>query len=326
MFEIGFDGVPDPDKEPAFLDVKYMKLAAKAADWARLVQRANPQTELDWEALYQFPDAIGTVVDLMEGSKDSTNREMEPTGEQAEAWSDEAPPLSTSYHDHITFIAREAAKWTSEQWFHELKQFIRDNGGCCDLLDTRESHLVNVLGWLESLIEVKEQVAAEAELPSHSATMTETTPCPMSDPSLPYQHDEDAKFLYLCRAEITVPVVGSSAEDALFNFENDFSDIAYDIRKEVPQAVKTEVLDRVHRLTPDSIWHDYHPHGDYYGFQEPCSYYTVEEHEKRKALNDERKERVQKLISDLTLEEIQLLKKELLSDLSREELETLDFT
>lgn len=314
MFESGFDGVPDPEKEPAFPDAKYMKLAARVADWVRLVQKANPQTELDWEALYQFPDAIGTVVDLMEGSKNLAHREMEPTWLQIEAWLDSAPTLSTSYHDHITFIAVQAARWASEQWFHGLKQFIRDNGG-----ELEKNSIESVLDALESLIEVKEQVAAEAELPSHSATMTETTPFPMSDPSLSCQHDKDAKFLYLCKAEITVPVVGSSAEDALYNFETDFSDIAYDIRREVPQAVKTEVLDRVYHLAPDSVWHDYHPHGDYYGSQENCAYYTVAAHQKREIENDERRARVQKLISSLAIEDIELLKRELCSD-------TFDFT
>lgn len=319
MFESGFDGVPDPEKEPAFPDAKYMKLVARVADWVRLVQKANPQTELDWEALYQFPDAIGVLVDAMEGSKGSTQGEMEPTWLQIEAWLDSAPTLSTSYHDHITFIAVQAAKWTSKQWFNKLQQFVKDNGGEFDSASFKETLIEVVLNELENLIEVKEQVAAEAELPSHSATMVETAPCPMSDPSLEYQHDKDAKFLYLCKAEITVPVVGSSAEDALHNFETDFSDIAYDIRREVPQAVKTEVLDRVYHLAPDSVWHDYHPHGDYYGSQENCAYYTVAAHQEREIENDERRARVQKLISSLAIEDIELLKRELCSD-------TFDFT
>lgn len=249
-------------------------------------------------------------------------------GSLVEGWASDAPPLSTSYHDHITYIATRAIERSSEQWFHNLRRFILDHGGCFSRMRTDKSLLENVLDRLESLIEVKEQVAAEAEMDDYRAIMGKVNygqPLSPENPPKPTPTEFEMtskeplrkpQYLYLCRSVVTAPVVGSDEDDALEKFNENFSEIVCSLEHEVPSAVKTEVLDRVHHLAEDSPWEGYHPHGDYDGPQESCGYYTVEAHEERKVANEERMARIQNLISDLTIEELKLLKQHFCSNLS----------
>ena len=125
--------------------------------------------------------------------------------------------------------------------------------------------------------------------------------------------------LYLCKTEVLVPIVAKDEDEALTKFVDNWSDAVISVFEEVPLAVRNKVLDKVHHLTPDSIWEGYTPHGDYYGCQEVCRYYTIEEQEKRKREEDSRRERVKGLLSSLTAEEVRFLRDQLIPPDVREE-------
>lgn len=138
------------------------------------------------------------------------------------------------------------------------------------------------------------------------------------------ENNNSENNLYLCKTEVIVPIVAKDEDEAFTRFIDNWSDAVASVFEEVPLAVKNEVLDKVHHLTPNSIWESYIPHGDYYGPQEVCRYYTVEEQEKRKKEKDAKEERVKRLLSGLTTEEVSLLRDQLIpSDVREEVLEII---
>lgn len=125
--------------------------------------------------------------------------------------------------------------------------------------------------------------------------------------------------LYLCKAEIYAPIVAEDEDEAYTIFMDNWCEVITSVFEEVPLAVKNEVVDKIHHLTPDSIWNDYIPHGDYYGPQEACRYYTSEEKEKRKAEKKAKEDRAKDLLKGLTPEEVSLLRDHFIPQDVREE-------
>lgn len=312
---------------------------------------------------------------------------MEITGQQVEAWS-EAPPLTTPYHDRITYVAREAAAYASEQWAKVLTVFIDKIGGdgpslwnwqgqtptperVVNYLDQHVKYLEELSGgkwvamilkflqdhgsevegkwgevdpeWaksaLEELLEVREQVAAEGETFDSNVKIRTVQDAAVENLSLKEAAHRAIKllknteerlqmerqggckekmFLYACRSTVNAMVVASNEEDALRKFEENYSEIVDSVVKEVPKAVTNEVVDPVYCMLPGNMWEGYVPHGDYYGPQEECSYYTVEAHEKRLAEMKEKEERMTALLDGLSEDDIETLKKLLLSEKERE--------
>jgi hypothetical protein len=315
---------------------------------------------------------------------------MEITGQQVEGWS-EALPLTTSYHDRITHVAKEAAAYASEQWAKVLTAFIDKIGGdgpslwnwqgqtptpekvvnylekhvkyleelseskwIAMILKFLQDHGSEVEGkwgevdaeWaksaLEELLEVREQVAAENEmfdsnvrvrtiqdaavenLPLKEAAHRAIKLLKNTEERLQMERQGSRKeemFLYFCKSTVNAMVVASNEEDALIKFEENYSEIVDSVAKEVPKAVVNEVIDRVHCMLPGNMWEGYVPHGDYYGPQEECSYYTVEAHEKRLAEKKEKEECMAALLEGLSEGDIETLKDLLLSEREKEILE-----
>lgn len=299
------------------------------------------------------------------------------SGDQAEEWSNTAPTLSTSYHDHIAYIAKEASKFTSKQWataflnyidsleeggptlwdqriesltpstaidylkvmveymvektrndwIGVILRFISDNGGDinCKWDDVNPEWAKSAL---EELLEVREQVAAESQLSSVANSESGGKALDSLDEVVEHKVDPGSGisndlFLFLCRSTINVPIVASDKEDALRKFEDHYGLVVDSVMMEVPEAVDNEVIDRVYRLLPGSMWDGYVPHGDYYGPQNTCDYYTVESQEKRRDDLAKKTERMVSLLEGLNEDDIEVLRSLLLNETEEESIERI---
>lgn len=230
------------------------------------------------------------------------------------------------------------------KWIAMILKFLQDHGseveGKWGEVDTEWAKSA-----LEELLEVREQVAAEGETFSQlnkiskvrsnvadSLTLDEAAQKSikiLKNTEMRLQEERSSSssrekmFLYLCKSTINAMVVASNEEDALMKFEENYSEIVDSVVKEVPKAVVNEVVDRVYCMLPGNMWEGYVPHGDYYGPQEECSYYTVEAHEKRLAERKEKEERMTALLDGLSEGDIETLKDLLLSEREKESISFL---
>jgi hypothetical protein len=129
---------------------------------------------------------------------------------------------------------------------------------------------------------------------------------------------KETLYLYLCKSEVMIPIVAKDEDDALIRLNEEYEDIVSTVFNQVPEAIENEVLDRVHSLSSDSMWEGYYPHGDYYGPQETCRYYTLEAHQEREEEENRRYTRVREALEGLSSQDLECLKELLLSDSEKE--------
>lgn len=228
------------------------------------------------------------------------------------------------------------------KWVSMILKFIQDHGG-----EVKGKWGEADPEWaqsaLEGLLEVREQVAAESQLRDNLSPdlRTRLSLSEAKDKALGLLRDTDERinsesscpsggrisddvFLYLCKSTIHVPIVAPNETEALVRFQDNYGLAVDSVMMQVPEAVVNEVVDRVYKLTPDSIWEGYVPHGDYYGTQKECSYYTIESHKERLDKKREKEDRMAALLEGLDEEDVETLKGLLLNEEEREGI-SLDF-
>lgn len=120
----------------------------------------------------------------------------------------------------------------------------------------------------------------------------------------------DQLSLYKVTTTMDLIVVAKSSTDAEGVVGNEYADIVgcmmdSGLTSEYgPKIIATEIIDE---LEPNSALRNYYPHGDEYGEQYPCEYYTISEKNKRMKEHNERQEKIKKIVSDLDEESIALL-------------------
>lgn len=113
---------------------------------------------------------------------------------------------------------------------------------------------------------------------------------------------------------IQVVVAAKDYDDAEKTVRENYGDIVYDMYKNDKDVLAIYECCTIHELHADSPLRDYYPHGDEYGGQYTCEYYTTVEKDKRAQESKERQDKIQSLIGDLDNESLELLRNHFISD------------
>lgn len=121
----------------------------------------------------------------------------------------------------------------------------------------------------------------------------------------------DELSLYLVTTTIEVPVVAKNETDAERVVYGNYSDIVSSFIRNTSEAqslVEIHAYETVEELPEDSYLRNHYPHGDDYGGQYTCEYYTQVEKEKRKKETENRNNKIQSMIGGLDSESLELLR------------------
>ena len=115
--------------------------------------------------------------------------------------------------------------------------------------------------------------------------------------------------LYKVTTTMDLIVVAESATDAMGVVGDEYVDIVdcmrmSNLNEHAPKIIATEIIEE---LEPHSELRNYVPHGDVYGEQNTCDYYTTSEKNKRMKEHNERQEKIKEMVSTLDEESISLL-------------------
>ena len=125
-------------------------------------------------------------------------------------------------------------------------------------------------------------------------------------------YSDQLSLIKVCTS-IEVVVAAKDFTDARRIVRENYSDIV-----EVMYKIDTDVLEihgfeTVDELDEDSSLRNYNPHGDEYGGQYTCEYYTTVEKDKRTQKRNKRVNEVQNLIASLDEDALELLRNHFIS-------------
>lgn len=121
----------------------------------------------------------------------------------------------------------------------------------------------------------------------------------------------DELSLYLVTTTIEIPVVAKDEDDVERVVYENYAAIVSDVVRDSYAAsnlVEIQAFETVEELQENSFLRNITPHGDEYGEQYTCEYYTQVEKEKRKKEKEDRTNRIQSLIGGLDSESLELLR------------------
>ena len=121
----------------------------------------------------------------------------------------------------------------------------------------------------------------------------------------------DELSLYLVTTTIEIPVVVKDEDDVERVVYENYAAIVSDVVRDSYDAfnlVEIQAFETVEELQENSFLRNITPHGDEYGGQYTCEYYTQVEKEKRKKEKKDRTNRIQSLIGGLDSESLELLR------------------
>lgn len=121
----------------------------------------------------------------------------------------------------------------------------------------------------------------------------------------------DELSLFLITTTIEVPVAAKNETDAERVVYENYSQIVSDLVPCLHDAiafVDIQGFEEVVELPENSPLRNITPHGDFYGGQYTCEYYTQVEKEKRKKEQENRMNKIQSLIGGLDSESLEILK------------------
>ena len=121
----------------------------------------------------------------------------------------------------------------------------------------------------------------------------------------------DEVSLFLVTTTIEVPVVAKNETDAERVVYENYSDIISDLihyPSDAKSLVDIQTYEEVVELPENSPLRNITPHGDDYGGQYTCEYYTQVEKEKRMKEKEDRMNKIQSLIGGLDSESVDLLR------------------
>ena len=121
----------------------------------------------------------------------------------------------------------------------------------------------------------------------------------------------DELSLFLITTTIEVPVAAKNETDAERVVYENYSQIVSDLVPCLHDAiafVDIQGYEEVVELPENSPLRNITPHGDFYGGQYTCEYYTQVEKEKRKKEQENRMNKIQSLIGGLDSESLEILK------------------
>lgn len=121
----------------------------------------------------------------------------------------------------------------------------------------------------------------------------------------------DELSLFLVTTTVQVPVAAKDKDDAERVVYGNYSDIVSSFIRNTNDAQKfvdIQGYEEVVELPENSYLRNHYPHGDDYGGQYTCEYYTQVEKEKRKKENEDIKNKIQSLIDGLDEESMELLR------------------
>lgn len=121
----------------------------------------------------------------------------------------------------------------------------------------------------------------------------------------------DELSLYLVTTTIEVPVVAKNGDDAASVVYENYSQIVSDLVQTLHDAVAfvdIQAYETVEELPENSKLRGITPHGDEWGGQYTCEYYTKVEKEKRKKEKEDKMNKIQSLIGGLDEKSVDLLR------------------
>lgn len=121
----------------------------------------------------------------------------------------------------------------------------------------------------------------------------------------------DELSLYLITTTIEVPVVAYNEPDAERVVYENYAAIVSDVVRDFSDAVAfvdVQASESVVELPENSKLRNITPHGDFYGGQYTCEYYTQVEKEKRKKEKEYKMKRIKSLLDGLDSESLDLLR------------------
>jgi len=121
----------------------------------------------------------------------------------------------------------------------------------------------------------------------------------------------DEPSLYLVTTTIEVPVVAKDEDDAERVVYENYASIVSDVLQDYYAAfnlVEIQAYETVEELQENSFLRNITPHGDDYGGQYTCEYYTQVEKEKRKKEKEDKMNKIHSLLDGLDSESLELLK------------------
>lgn len=120
----------------------------------------------------------------------------------------------------------------------------------------------------------------------------------------------DELSLYLVTTTIDLPVVAKNETDAESIVYENYAAIVSDLVPDFHAAVglvDIQAYEEIVELHENSFLRNITPHGDEYGGQYTCEYYTRVEKEKRKKEQEDKNNKIQSLIGGLDSESLELL-------------------
>lgn len=121
----------------------------------------------------------------------------------------------------------------------------------------------------------------------------------------------DELSLYLVTTTIKFPVVAKNEPDAERVVYENYAAIVSDVVRGFSDAVAfvdVQASESVVELPENSKLRNITPHGDFYGGQYTCEYYTQVEKEKRKKEKEYKMKRIKSLLDGLDSESLDLLR------------------
>lgn len=121
----------------------------------------------------------------------------------------------------------------------------------------------------------------------------------------------DELSLFLVTTTIEIPVVAKNEDDAERVVYGNYSDIVSSFIRNTSEAeshVDIQAYEEVVELSENSFLRNHYPHGDDYGGQYTCEYYTKVEKEKRKKEQENKMNKIQSLLDELDSESMEILR------------------
>jgi hypothetical protein len=112
---------------------------------------------------------------------------------------------------------------------------------------------------------------------------------------------------------IEVVVAAKDYDDAEKVVRENYGDIVKGMYKIDADVLDIWGVETVYELVEESPLRDYYPHGDEYGGQYSCEYYTIVEKAKREHERNKRVNEVQNLIASLDEDSLELLRNHFIS-------------
>lgn len=121
--------------------------------------------------------------------------------------------------------------------------------------------------------------------------------------------------LSLIKVHTTIEVVVAAKDftDARRIVRENYGSIVYELHTVDADALDIQGFETVNELDEDSSLRNYNPHGDEYGGQYTCEYYTTVEKDKRTQERNKRVNQVQNLIASLDEDSLELLRNHFIS-------------